>query len=237
MNCGGADTGPVTTEPATPRTYRSPLRRARAEDTRATVLAAATRLFSERGWAGTGVRDVARAAGVSVETVYAAVGAKAALLEQALDVAIVGDDEPVALVQRPEFAALADGDLTARVAAAARLNAAAHTRTAGLLRALREGAGREPALAARLAAARDGNRATLLAGAARVAGRPLGADEGDGLWALLSPEVFELLTASAGWTTERYRRWVADTLVRLLTGDDGTSTSTSTSDDDTRRHG
>jgi AcrR family transcriptional regulator len=230
MNIGRAHTGRVTT-----RAYRSPLRRRRAEDTRATVLAAATRLFSERGWAGTGIRDVAREAGVSVETVYAAVGTKATLLEQALDVAIVGDDEPVALPERPEFAALADGDLAARVEAAARLNAATHARTAGLLRALREGAGREPALAARLTGARDGNRATLIAGAALVAGRPLGADEGDGIWAVLSPEVFELLTGSAGWSTERYRRWLADTLVRLLTDDDCSDTTGRT--DDTRGQG
>ena len=38
------------------RRYRSPLRRMQAAQTRAVVLEAATRLFAERGWAGTGVR-------------------------------------------------------------------------------------------------------------------------------------------------------------------------------------
>ena len=51
----------------------------------AAVLAACRALFSERGWAATGVRDVATAAGVSVETVYATLGGKVALLTAALD--------------------------------------------------------------------------------------------------------------------------------------------------------
>jgi AcrR family transcriptional regulator len=64
------------------------------------------------------VRDIAAEAGVSVETVYAAVGTKAQVLKQALDVAIVGDDEPVDLTARPEFQAMSAGDLRARTAAA-----------------------------------------------------------------------------------------------------------------------
>ena len=57
------------------------------------------KLFAERGWA-TSVRDIAREAGVAVETVYSVVGSKRELLKVAMDVAIVGDDEPVALDDR-----------------------------------------------------------------------------------------------------------------------------------------
>ena len=77
------------------REYRSPRRQQQAAETRAAVLEAATRLFGERGWAGTGMREVAREAGVSVETVYAGFGSKSDLLMAAIDVAVVGDDEPV----------------------------------------------------------------------------------------------------------------------------------------------
>ena len=38
------------------------------------VLGAATRLFTERGWAGTTLAAVAAQAGTAVETVYAALG-------------------------------------------------------------------------------------------------------------------------------------------------------------------
>jgi len=207
--------GPSPHAPAR-REYHSPLRSTRAEQTRAAVLDAATRLFSEHGWAATGMRDIAAEAGVSVETVYAAVGTKAELLKLALDVAIVGDDEPVDLTARPEFRAMSAGDLRARAAAAAELQATVNERTAGLLRTLREAAGRDPALAARLVETRAGHRATVHAGAALVAGRPMDDTEADGFWALLSPEVFELLTGSAGWSTQRYRRWLAGAVESLL---------------------
>ena len=216
----GGVTSPATRDAAR-REYHSPLRRSQAEQTRAAVLDAATRLFSKNGWAGTGVRDIAAEAGVSVETVYAAVGTKAQVLKQALDVAIVGDDEPVDLTARPEFQAMSAGDLRARIAAAADLSATVNARTVGLLRALREAAAREPALAARLEEARSGHRATVRAGATRVAGRTVDGTEADGLWAVLSPETFELLTASAGWSTQQYRRWLAGAMESLL----GTTTS------------
>lgn len=61
-----------------------------AEQTRATVIAAATRLFIEQGWNGTGMREVAKAARVSIETVYANFGSKAELLKQAIDNAVAG---------------------------------------------------------------------------------------------------------------------------------------------------
>ena len=60
------------------------------------------------------MRDVARAAGVSVETVYASFRSKGDLLMAALDVAVVGDAGPVPLDQRPEFAALGSGTLRQR---------------------------------------------------------------------------------------------------------------------------
>ena len=222
MNPVAFHAGPVTS-PATRREYHSPLRRSQAEQTRASVLDAATRLFSRSGWAGTGVRDIAAEAGVSVETVYAAVGTKAQVLKKALDVAIVGDDEPVDLTARPEFQAMSTGDLGTRAAAAADLSASVNERTVGLLRALREAAAREPALAARLEEARNGHRATVRAGASLVAGRPVDGAEADGLWAILSPEMFELLTGSAGWSTQQYRRWLAGAGESLL----GTTTTTS----------
>src|SRR5919204_4042216 len=62
------------------RPYRSPARRRQAAATRARVAAAARRLFVERGYAATTVEAIARAAGVAVPTLYAAVGGKRAVL-------------------------------------------------------------------------------------------------------------------------------------------------------------
>ena len=58
------------------RPYRSARRQQQAAQTRALVLAAATSLFADRGWSSTGMRDIAKAAGVAVETVYASFGSK-----------------------------------------------------------------------------------------------------------------------------------------------------------------
>src|SRR5262249_29417353 len=89
-------------EPGSPgRAYHSEARAQQAAQTRSDVLAAATRLFAETGWPGTGMRDVARAAGVSVETVYAHFRSKSELLIAVHDVTIVGDAETVPLRDRP----------------------------------------------------------------------------------------------------------------------------------------
>src|SRR5919206_1136035 len=85
------------------RSYHSPRRQEQARQTRAAILEAARPLFIERGYAGTSMTDIARAAGVSVKTVEAIFGTKARLLKVLRDVTIAGDDEAVPLAQRPWF--------------------------------------------------------------------------------------------------------------------------------------
>lgn len=63
-----------------PGRYHSVLRRQQAEETRRTILSAASRLFAEHGYAGTSIQAIAQAAGVAVQTVYSSVGGKRALL-------------------------------------------------------------------------------------------------------------------------------------------------------------
>lgn len=62
------------------RRYNSMRREAQARQTRAEIADAARRLFLAQGWAATTVRDVAREAGVSVPTVYAAYQNKTGLI-------------------------------------------------------------------------------------------------------------------------------------------------------------
>lgn len=182
---------------------------------RQTVLEAATDLFGERGWAAS-VRDIAASAGVSVETVYSHFGSKIGLLNAVVDVGVVGDDDPVALVERPEFAALATGDGRERAQAAASLNMMINQRTTRLFRALREAAAVEPAVAQRLQGLRESQRLTVHTALAMVAGAAVDPADADGLWALLGQEVYELLVDSAGWSPERYEHWVAESVITLL---------------------
>ncbi|MCX5045799.1 TetR/AcrR family transcriptional regulator [Aldersonia sp. NBC_00410] len=211
-------TGERRTQPKRPsrRSYDSSRRRASAEETRAAVFAAAAELFSTRGWSATGMRDVARAAGVSVETVYASAGTKSDLLERAIDIAVVGDDEPVPLAQRPEFQAMGAGSLIARAAATARLLTNLHKRVAPLDRTLGHAALTDPELAHRQREIQTRRRASFHDGLTLVVGREPEPELVDGIWAVGSPDVYLLLVETAGWSPERYQSWLAESILRLI---------------------
>ncbi|MHA7263268.1 TetR family transcriptional regulator [Arthrobacter sp. TMN-37] len=70
------------------RSYTSPSRERAAAETRAAILRQASVLFAERGYARVTVADIAAAAGVAAKTVYASVGAKAAILDEVVDRAV-----------------------------------------------------------------------------------------------------------------------------------------------------
>jgi AcrR family transcriptional regulator len=198
------------------RTYRSPRREQQAAQTREAVVAAAADLFAARGWAATGMRDVAAQAGVSVETVYSTVGSKTDLLVAAIDVSVVGDAEPVPLAERPEFAALGVGTIAQRSAAAARLVTAIHERNAQLQLALAQGAASEPELARLVREAEARRRLNVRQAAELVTRRSVQDAEADALWAVTSADVFRLLTGGAGWSVPQYEAWVARAIAREL---------------------
>jgi AcrR family transcriptional regulator len=198
------------------RRYRSPLREQQAGQTRAAVIGVATELFGEKGWAATGMRDVARAAGVSVETVYANFRSKTDLLTACIDLAVVADAQPVPLAERPAFAALGRGTRAQRIRAGARLLTDVHQRTAGLFLALREAAASEPELARWRREAESRRRVDVEQGAFLIAGRAVAREECDGLWAVMAGEVYELLTDVRGWKRPQYERWLAGMIDRLL---------------------
>src|SRR4051795_3821821 len=76
-------------------------RAARTRATRRRIVDAAAELFIGHGYGATTLEQVAARAGVAVQTVYFHFGNKRTLLKEAVDVAAVGDDEPVALLERP----------------------------------------------------------------------------------------------------------------------------------------
>lgn len=162
------------------------------------------------------MRDVAAEAGCAIETVYSSVGNKRALLKVALDVAVVGDDEPVPLQGRPQFRAVAAGDLAERAAATGRFAAWIFRRTAHLYRVLDHAASDDAELAALATRIHADHRVSVEELASALARRTVTRTEVDGLAAVLSNEVYLLLTDGSGWTDRQYETWVADTVVRLL---------------------
>jgi AcrR family transcriptional regulator len=187
-----------------------------AAQTRAAVLEAATRLFGELGWADTSMRHVAKAAGVSTETVYAAFGSKGDLLAAVIDVAVVGDDLPIPLAQRDVALVLGTGTSGERVTKAASMSAAISRRTCELVQALTQGSATDASLAQRLAALDERRRGEIADYFKQVASRSPTRLELDEVWLLTSAEAFHLLVHRSGWTPEQHEQWLADRLLRLV---------------------
>jgi AcrR family transcriptional regulator len=221
-DAGGTDDAGGTGSTAR-RGYRSPRRAAQALRTRARIIEAATRRFLAHGYSGTTMRAVAADAGVSLPTVELAFHTKAGLLKAVIDIAIAGDDEHAAMLER-QWAARAESgaDPAGFVVAFARQLTASAGRAAGLVAAALEGARTDAdiaAVAAQLMSQREVMAAWLVDGTMRRSSLRAGIsrDEAvDTVWALMDPALFCRLTDDRQWSPDRFERWFADTVTRLL---------------------
>lgn len=206
------------------RDYRSDLRAAQARETRRTIVAAAAELFVTQGYGATTVDAIAISAGVSRKTVFTAVGGKADVLKLALDWAIAGDDEPVALAERPDVSALLSGDDPgALLDGWARLLVGIDRRVAALHEALNTAADQD----AGAREVREQSDRERLAGAREVIARLRVIDAlapdltpahaADIAWLLADPALYSRLVQRRGWSPARFERWLASTLRAQLT--------------------
>jgi AcrR family transcriptional regulator len=195
----------------------SSLRERKAQLTRDEILQAARRLFAERGYAGTSVRDIAKAAGVSAQTVYDSVGSKQALVERLND--LIDEEADVPAIAR---AAAESGDPSEIAAAPARVTRSILENCGDILHALVSGAAAEPELAAVL---EEGHRRHM-EGAASMIGllRKLDAlapsvepgEAAETLAALADFRFALVLRESYGWSLDRIEDWIAATSRALL---------------------
>jgi AcrR family transcriptional regulator len=206
------------------RSYSSTLRADQARRTRRRIVDAAAELFAEHGYAGTTIDAVATAAGVSRKTVFDSVGGKAQLMKLAYDFAIVGDDEPVPLADRPEMRAmLAEPDYGKRLAMYASLVVGIDRRLSSAWRAF-EGAATSDPEAARLYVAMVQQRRRAMQEAAQMfadagALRPdLDIDvAADLMWFYNDPSLYDKLVRQRGWSVDRFQAWLTEALqVQLL---------------------
>lgn len=198
------------------RRYRSQLRGQQTAATRRAVLDAANELFVANGWTATGMREIAAAAGVALETVYSHFSSKRGLLRAVADTAVVGDDASQPLSERVEFRAIGVGHRPERIRAAARLLAVVQARTAAIAKLLRQAAAADTAIADMLQSTRERQRSDVASALQLIIGRPPTRSERDGVWAISSPELYLLLVDESGWTPRQYEAWVAETLERVL---------------------
>jgi AcrR family transcriptional regulator len=211
------------TEPVK-RDYNSALRAEQARQTRHLIVSAASRLFVERGYGATTIDAVATAAGVSRKTVFTAVGGKVDLLKVALDWAVAGDDQPVALADRGLGQLLEQPDPTVLLTGWASLLAAIGCRVAPLFQALEVAAGTDPearALLAQLQEQRLDEASTIVKRLRTLDALSLELtyqEAVDLAWLGTDAALFDRLVRVRGWSTNRFAEWLGENLYLQLLG-------------------
>ncbi len=118
-------------------------------ETREAMLAAAKDLFLRKEWVATTIADIAAAARVSKETVYAVFGTKKALLQELIARAVHGAEPETPLVQQDKTLGIAqDTDQARQIALFAAAIAGVLARVAPLVDVVRAAAETDQALAA-----------------------------------------------------------------------------------------
>ena len=206
-----------------PKRYASQVRDEQARRTRRAIVTAAHDLFLAQGYAATTIDAIAEAAHVARRTVFNSVGGKAALLKLALDWAIVGDDEPVAMADRPVVKAiLAESDPRKALMLWVQAVTDVDGRTAPLGEVLTAAADIDPAAAELLAEAsrqRMAGAAAFMRHLASLDGLAAGMTEqraAELCWALTDGHLYRLLVAQRGWSTADFTRWLSDSLAAAL---------------------
>jgi AcrR family transcriptional regulator len=200
------------------RAYRSTAREESAGRTRRRIVEAAAELFVERGYAGTTIDAVAEKAEVSRRTVFTSVGSKVELLKTAWDWAVVGDDQPIAVVDRPEVKRMQqERDPATLVELWVRQVMRVGDRTGPLAQVLARAVdvdAEAEALQARIDVERRTGAGMFVAGLAAIGGLRSGISQdegGDMAWMLMNPLLVRRLRDERHWDDEQVRAW----LVRL----------------------
>jgi hypothetical protein len=144
---------------------------------------------------------------------------KRTLLKESVDVASAGDDEPVPLLERPFVQEMRDEpDPRKALAIWTAMSRAIFVRVAPIMGVVRDAAGMDAAMAEqwetnqRQRAIAHRRLAELLDD--KHALRPDMTIERatDVIVALISPELFLLLTVERGWSAEEWERWITATV-------------------------
>jgi AcrR family transcriptional regulator len=203
------------------RQYNATARREAAARTRTSIFEAAERLFITKGYAATTMADVAHAAGIALDTIYAVVGPKPVLFRTLIEVAISGTDRAVPAEERDYVRAMrAEPDARQKLTLYAQALRRIHERLAPLTRVLKEAADDDLAKLWNSIAERRAANMRRFAGELVATGQvrsDVDADEvADVIWATNAPEFYLLLVNERGWSPQRFETWLSSAWIRLL---------------------
>jgi AcrR family transcriptional regulator len=190
--------------------------------TQTAIVAAAARLFAERGYQETSVADIAREAGVALQTVYNAVGAKRDVLFRVLEHAAAGEEAPTPVQVFMQERGAREPDPRRLIALMVDFFAGALERTAPARRMIRQAAAldaevdrreRQGAVARRqhygIAASQLQERGGLREGVTREQAAAV-------IFAVAHPDVYRSLVEDGGWSLAEWRAWATATLEGAL---------------------
>jgi AcrR family transcriptional regulator len=192
------------------------------------IISAATDLFVRDGYGPVSIETIAESAGVSRATVFNAVGGKASVLRAAYNVAIVGDDEPVPLPERPWARPVREApDARTLLIRYAHMVSIIDARVAGLYEVLRGAAGADPEVRAHW----DEIRRERRVGAANVVAmvkqrgplrpRLRAPAAADIVFVLIDPGLYHQFVDEQGWKRSAFEAWLSETLqAQLLPADE-----------------
>ena len=205
------------------RTYDGAARQARTRRTQAAVVEAAQSLFVERGYAATTIEAISERSDTPQATVYRLFSSKLGILKALLDVSIGGDDEAVAVADRPQVRVLFSAeDPKGQLAGFAALLREIMARVGPVHRVLADAARSDQeaaALLAEIARQRHEGQQGIARSLARSGALRPGLSERDAadvIHALASPEVYALLVTDRGWSGKRYETWLRSILTDQL---------------------
>jgi AcrR family transcriptional regulator len=195
-------------------------RREQAAATKERILRAAIEVFTEEGYVGARMADIADRAGVAVQTVYFTFHTKRELLQACFDFAVLGP-ERLPPMEKPFFAdVLAARSGRAAIAAFVRGNTEILARAAAI-NEVAESAQHEPEAAAVVARSEGLRREGLAQIVALFADRfglhaRLDINDATDVLLMLSSAGTYLTLQRYGWSDEKYIRWLTDALARQL---------------------
>jgi Transcriptional regulator len=197
-------------------------RSAQARATRDLIVDTASALFHAHGYPATSLTAIAAGAGVVVQTIYNAVGNKAAVLNAVLDRTVSGPNAPMAVPDFMRERMTAAGDSASAVAVLADWLAEVNPRAEKVFELIRQAAAVDPEIA-ELERRRSLQRLENYREAAATIRRrgALGHAASDErtaatIFAIGHPEVFRSLTGGAGWSVADYRAWLGASLTAAL---------------------
>ncbi|PKO08229.1 MAG: hypothetical protein CVU40_16360 [Chloroflexi bacterium HGW-Chloroflexi-2] len=205
------------------RPYNSKRRRMQADQTRLLIVEAARKLFSERGYTGATIEAIAQEAGVAAETVYAAFGNKREILSKLIDVSVVGDDQPIPLLQRAgPLSVMQEKNPHRQIEIFSHDIFEIMSRMAPIFEIMRIAAKTEPEISDILQQILKSRYHGMekfiqyLSTNITLQEDLTPAEAVETVWAITSAELYNLLTVDRGWSGEQYEQWLAKTLKKIL---------------------